>query len=149
MFIRCVCDNFLDSDWSKVWNISGRRQTSYDVDRVLVMVPMESWRDSIPFFGAAASCKTKTRDFRASLTLTSLTKLSTHLSKRSSLRSTSLFRHYVKPVIYKPVPDVVFQRGRVGFELVKKILVFPQNLLYFFQLKLRINNFLAHNFLHF
>ena len=37
----------------------------------------------------------------------------------------------------KPVPDVVFQRGRVGFELGAKVLVSSSKILYFPQLKLQ------------
>ena len=50
-----------------------RRETSYDIARLLLMVPMEPWRNSTPFFGAAAFCTTKIDDFRASSTLSSLT----------------------------------------------------------------------------
>ena len=55
------------------WDIARRRQTSYDVARLLLMVPLEPWRNSTPFFGAAAICTTKIDDFRASMKLTSCT----------------------------------------------------------------------------
>ena len=50
-----------------------RRETSYDVARLLLMVPLEPWQNSTPVFGAAAFCTTKIDDFRASSTLSSLT----------------------------------------------------------------------------
>ena len=50
-----------------------RRKTSYDVARLILMVPSEPWRNSTPFFGAAAFCTTKIDDFRTSLMLSSLT----------------------------------------------------------------------------
>ena len=60
--------------------------TSYDVARLLLMVPLAPWQNSTPLFGAAAFCATKIDDFRASLTLSSLTIWLTHSSKRRSLR---------------------------------------------------------------
>ena len=41
-----------------------RRQTSYDVARLLLMVPIEPWRNSTPFFGAVAFCPTKIDDLK-------------------------------------------------------------------------------------
>ena len=70
-------------------DVARRRQTSYDVARLLLMVPLDPWRNFTPVFGAPAFCTTKIDDFRASLTLTSLTILSTHSLKRTSLRWTS------------------------------------------------------------
>ena len=55
-----------------------------------LMVPIESWQNSTPEFGAAAFCTTKIDDFRASLMTTTLTTLSTYSLKRRSLRWTSL-----------------------------------------------------------
>ena len=49
-------------------DVARRRQMSYDVARLRLMAPMGLWRNSIPFFGAAALCTTKIDDFRASLT---------------------------------------------------------------------------------
>ena len=63
----------LDTNFKKVSthtrNVARRRATSYDVARLLLMVPLEPWRNSTPVFGAAAFCTTKNDDFRASLTL--------------------------------------------------------------------------------
>ena len=50
----------------------GRRETSYDVARLLLMVPLEPWQNSTPIFGAAALCTTKIDGFRASVTSTSM-----------------------------------------------------------------------------
>ena len=52
----------------KISNVARRRQTSHDVARLLLMVPIEPWQNSTPVFGAAAFCTTKIDDFRASLT---------------------------------------------------------------------------------
>ena len=41
-----------------------RRQTSYDVARLLLMVPIAPWRNSTPVFGAVAFCTTNIEDFR-------------------------------------------------------------------------------------
>ena len=49
-------------------DVARRRQTLYDVARLLLMVPIELWRNFTPDFGAAAFCTTKIDDFRASLT---------------------------------------------------------------------------------
>ena len=66
----------LVSEWVSEW-VGGwvgrpktlrRRQTSYDVARLLLMVPVALWQNSTPFFGAAAFCTTKIDDFRASMT---------------------------------------------------------------------------------
>ena len=54
-------------------DIGRRHQTSYDVARLLLMVPLEPWQNSTPVFGAAAFCTTKIDNFRASSTLSSLT----------------------------------------------------------------------------
>ena len=54
------------------------------------MVPLVPWRNSTPFFGAAAFCTTKIGDFRASSTLSSLTTWSTYSSKRRPLRKDQL-----------------------------------------------------------
>ena len=67
-----------------------RRKTSYDVARLILMVPSEPWQNSTPFFGAAAFCTTKIDDFRASSMLSSLTTWSTHSSKRMPLRKDQL-----------------------------------------------------------
>ena len=54
----------------KISNVARRRQTSHDVARLLLMVPIEPWQNSTPIFGAAAFCTIKIEDFRASLTST-------------------------------------------------------------------------------
>ena len=54
-------------------NLARRRGTSNDIARLLLMVPLEPWRNSTPFFGAPAFCTTKIDDSRSSSTLSSLT----------------------------------------------------------------------------
>ena len=54
-------------------DVARRRQTSYDVARLRLMAPMGRWRNSTPFFGAAALCTTKIDGFTVSVTLTSMT----------------------------------------------------------------------------
>ena len=88
----CVClcvTNFQASDWWKYGDVARRRKTLCDVARLHLMVQLEPWQNSTPFFGAAAICTTKIDDFRASLLLTSLMSWSNHSSKRRSLRWTS------------------------------------------------------------
>ena len=48
-------------------DVARRRQTSYDVARLLLMVPIELWQNSTIFFGAAAFCKSKIKDFRVDM----------------------------------------------------------------------------------
>ena len=64
------------SGWSKGTDIAQRPTLSYGVATLHLMTPMDFWRNSTPFFGAAALCTTKIEDFRGSLTLTSKTTLS-------------------------------------------------------------------------
>ena len=45
-------------------DVARRRQTSYDVARLLLMVSIENWQNSNLFFGSAAFCATKIDDFR-------------------------------------------------------------------------------------
>ena len=46
------------------FEIIGRKlATSYDIARLLLMVPIEPWRNSTPFFGAVALCMTKIDNF--------------------------------------------------------------------------------------
>ena len=59
-----VSDNFSASNLSKVGDVAKHRQTSYKLDRILLMGPKEPWQNSIPFFGAEAFCSTKIDDFR-------------------------------------------------------------------------------------
>ena len=79
-------------------DVARRRQTSYDVARLLLMVPIELWQNSTIFFGAAAFCTSKIEDFRASLTLTSSTTSWTFSLKRRSLRWTSLNRKIMEVI---------------------------------------------------
>ena len=65
-------------------DVARRRQTSYDVARLLLMVPIELWRNFTPLFGAVTFCMAKIDDFRASLRSTSSKTLATYLSKRRS-----------------------------------------------------------------
>ena len=62
----------LDTNFKKVVPThTRRRETSYDIARLLLIVPLEPWRNSTTLFGAAAFRTTKIDNFRASLTLTS------------------------------------------------------------------------------
>ena len=63
MFILCKfvsVRQFLGLWLVKNWR---RRQTLYDVARLLLMILIEPWRNSTPFFGAEAFCTTKFDDF--------------------------------------------------------------------------------------
>ena len=85
----CVCRK-------KISNVARRRQTSHDVARLLLMVPIEPWQNSTPIFGAAAFCTIKIEDFRASLTSTFSTTSSAYWWKRRSLRCTSSKRQLME-----------------------------------------------------
>ena len=107
IFIFAVCwfsvclfiwDNFSASDWWKAGDITRRRQMLYDIARILLMVPFEPWQNFTPFFGATAFCTTRIDNFRASLTLTSLTTSSTNSSKRRLLRWTSMNRQMMEAI---------------------------------------------------
>ena len=50
--------------------VARRRTASYDVARLLLMAPIDPWRNSTPDFGAVAFCTTNIEDFRIPLTLT-------------------------------------------------------------------------------
>jgi len=52
------------SDLSNGTDIAQRRTSSYDVATLHLMAPMDFWRNSTPFFGAAVLCATKIVDFR-------------------------------------------------------------------------------------
>ena len=81
LFLQYVDSLFVclsEKTWSKAGDIVQRRQTSYDIARILLMVPFEPWENFTPFFGAAAFCTTEIDNFRASLTLTSSTTLSAY-----------------------------------------------------------------------
>ena len=69
-----------------------------DVARLLLMVPMEPWQNSTPFFGTATFCRTKIDDFRASLMSTSLTTLLTYSSKKRSLRWNSSKKQIIEAI---------------------------------------------------
>ena len=43
---------FSTSDWWKISNVSRRRETLYDVARLLLMVPLEPGKNSTPFLGS-------------------------------------------------------------------------------------------------
>ena len=90
---QCVVNFLITSS-----DVARRRQTSYDVAILLLMVRIELWRDSTPVFGAAAFCTTKIEDFRASLALTSLTTSSMYSLKRRSLKWTSLRRKIMEVI---------------------------------------------------
>ena len=49
---------------NKLSNIALRHNSSYDLARLHLVVPMDFWRNSTPFFGVAAFCTTKNGDFR-------------------------------------------------------------------------------------
>ena len=66
-----------------------RRVASYGVARLLLMAPIDPWRNSTPDFGAVAFCTTNIEDFRTPLTSTSSTISSTYSSQKRSLRWTS------------------------------------------------------------
>jgi len=89
VFWFCVYVSKMISRLWMVGDVARRPQTSYGVARLLLMVPIDPWRNSTPLFGAEAFCTTKIDDFRTSLTLTSSTTLSTYWIKKSSLRWTS------------------------------------------------------------
>ena len=86
-----------------------RRQTSYDVARLLLMAPIDPWRNSTPVFGAVAFCTTNIEDFRTLLTSTS----STILQKRS-LRWTSSKRKIMQVI---EVDNLKTQIKKGGAEL--------------------------------
>ena len=50
------------------------------------MAPMDFWRDSTPFFGAASFCMTKTGDFRGQPKNADEPAASTHFAPYSSVR---------------------------------------------------------------
>ena len=76
-WVRAWVRVFVSGQFSdhKSGDVARRRQTSYGVARLLLMVPMEPWQNSTQVFGAAAFCTTKIDDFRASSTSTSSTTL--------------------------------------------------------------------------
>ena len=79
---------FFLSVFHSVSNFQGdaarRREASYDVARLLLMAPIDPWRNSTPDFGAVAFCTTNIEDFRTSLTSTFSSISSTYSSQRRS-----------------------------------------------------------------
>ena len=74
------------------------RTASYDVARLLLMAPIDLWRNSTPVFGEVAFCTTNIEDFRTLLTLTSSTISSTYSSQKRSLRWTSSKRKILEVI---------------------------------------------------
>ena len=53
LFLQYVDSLFVclsEKTWSKAGDIVQRRQTSYDIARILLMVPFEPWENFIPHF---------------------------------------------------------------------------------------------------
>ena len=82
-----------------------RRQASYDVARLLLMAPIDPWRNSAPDFGAVAFCTTNIEDFRTPLTSTSSTISSTYSSQKRSLRWTSSKRKIMEVIEVDQLED--------------------------------------------
>ena len=53
----CVCEFVSLCEIISRPLIGGKLATSYDVARLLLMVPIEPWRNSTPFFGATCPCR--------------------------------------------------------------------------------------------
>ena len=49
------------------WEVARRRQTSYNVARLLLMAPIDPWRNATSVFGAVAFCTTNIEDLRSLL----------------------------------------------------------------------------------
>ena len=88
----CVCYTLLTG------NAARRRQTSFDVATLLLMAPIDPWRNSTPIFGALAFCTTNIEDFRTHLTSMSSTISSTYSSQKRSLRWTSSKRKIMEVI---------------------------------------------------
>ena len=80
-----------------------RRQASYDIATLLLMAPIDPWRNSLPIFGAVAFCTTNIEDVRTPLTSTSSTISSTYLSQKRSLRWTSSKRKIMEVIEVDPL----------------------------------------------
>ena len=87
-----------------------RRYASYDVARLILMAPIDPWRNSAPDFGAVAFCMTNIEDFRTPLTSTSLTILSTYSSQKRSLRWTSSKREIIEVIEVNQLEDTNNER---------------------------------------
>ena len=90
--------------------VARRRTASYDVARLLLMVPIDPWRNSTPDFGAVAFCTTNIDDFRTPLTSTSLTILLTYSSQKRSLRWTSSKRKIMELIQVEQLEDTNNER---------------------------------------
>ena len=58
---------------TSIRDVARRRTSSYDVVRVVIIVPLNCWQNFTPFFGAVALCTMKIDDFRTQSTGTYLT----------------------------------------------------------------------------
>ena len=74
------------------------------------MVPIGSWRNSTPDFGAVAFCTTNIEDFRTSLTSSSSTISSTYSSQKRSLRWTSSKRKIMEVIEVDQLEDTNNER---------------------------------------
>merc|ERR1712212_479896 len=80
---------FEASDWSEFGDLARRRETSHGLASLLLMLQLEPWQNSTPFFGAAAFCTTKNGDFRTSSTLSSLMTWLRRPLRKDQLRGTA------------------------------------------------------------
>ena len=87
-----------------------RRQTSYDVARLLLMAPIDPWRNSTPAFGAVAFCTTNIEDFRTHLTSMSSTISSTYSSQKRSLSWSSSKRKIMEAIEVDQLKDTNNER---------------------------------------
>ena len=102
---QCVV-NFLIT----ICDVARRRQTSYDVARLLLMAPIDPWRNSTPDFGAAAFCTTNIEDFRTPLMSTSSTISSTYSSHNRSSRWTSSKVKVMQVIKVDQLEDTNYER---------------------------------------
>ena len=79
-------------------SVARRRMASYDVARLLLMAPIDPWRNFTPDFGAVVFCTTNIEDFRTPLTSTSSTISSTYSSQKRSLWWTSSKRKILEVI---------------------------------------------------
>ena len=87
-----------------------RRETSYDVARLLLMAPIDPWRNSTPDFGAVAFCTTNIEDFRTPLTSTSSTISTTYSAQKRSLRWTSSKWKIMELILVEQLKDTNNER---------------------------------------
>ena len=64
LILRMLCPLPFVCCENKLSNTALHRNSSYDLARLHLVAPMDFWRNSTPFFGAAAFCTTKNGDFR-------------------------------------------------------------------------------------